>query len=166
MAVGGRATTSLKPFKELYGLDGAVISAVDLVKGIGICVGMKIINVKGATGNLNTNYKGKADAAVKALKECDFVYLHIEAPDECGHRQQIYEKIRAIELIDKIVVKRVLSGLKKKGSHFVFADYARPSPRRFPQGPFEGACALSSFKAISLDNKFSYDEQGQAEGII
>ncbi|MDD4003397.1 MAG: cofactor-independent phosphoglycerate mutase [Clostridia bacterium] len=152
---------SLKPFKELYGLDGAVISAVDLVKGIGICAGMKIINVVGATGNLDTNYKGKADAAIKALQGCDFVYLHIEAPDECGHRQQVYNKIRAIEFIDKIIVKRVLSGLKKLNQPFtmlITPDHPTPlSTRTHSREPVPYLLFRSN---KPQDNKFSYDEQG------
>lgn len=77
----------LDSFYEKYGLIGSVISAVDLVKGIGICAGLKAVNVKGATGNINTNYEGKADAALSELKSGqNFVYIHIEAPDECGHQ--------------------------------------------------------------------------------
>lgn len=76
----------LSPFSEKFGLKGAVISAVDLIKGIGKLTGMDVINIPGATGYIDTNFDGKAEAAVKALKDHDFIYLHVEAPDECGHR--------------------------------------------------------------------------------
>jgi len=99
----------LDNFYEKYGLKGSVISAVDLVKGIGICAGMKVIEVNGATGNIHTNFEGKADAAISEITGGqDFVYIHIEAPDECGHQGNISCKIKAIELIDKRVVKRIL----------------------------------------------------------
>jgi len=99
---------SLDSFKDKYGIDGSVISAVDLVKGIGICAGLRSIDVKGATGNIDTNFSGKADAAIKEIEDGqDFVYIHIEAPDECGHKGSIGQKIRAIELIDEKVVKKI-----------------------------------------------------------
>jgi len=103
----------LPTFKEKYGLKGSVISAVDLVKGIGLFAGLNLINVEGATGNLDTNYRGKAEAALQALKSSqDFIYLHVEAPDECSHRFETENKIRAIEAIDQEVVKTVIDGLR------------------------------------------------------
>lgn len=104
---------SMPLFIEKYGLCGSVISAVDLIKGIGIVSGMKAIDVEGATGNIHTNFKGKAEAALKELREGrDFVYIHIEAPDECGHQGQLEDKIRAIELIDSEVLGTLLQGLE------------------------------------------------------
>ena len=83
-----------------------MISAVDLVKGIGICAGLKPVDVKGATGNIHTDFEGKARAALNELENGqDFVYIHIEAPDECGHQGDFKEKIRAIELIDNKVIR-------------------------------------------------------------
>lgn len=159
---------SLKPFKELYGLKGAVISAVDLVKGIGKCADMEIINVKGATGNINTNYKGKANAALKALKNgCDFVYVHIEAPDECGHRRQIFEKVRAIELIDEFVVKTVVEGLNKTGEPYtvlVTPDHPTPlSTMTHSRDPVPFMLYRSDRPA---QNGFSYDEQGAKDSKV
>lgn len=109
----GQGTKPAIPlFYDKYKKKGAVISAVDLIKGIGICGGMKIIDVQGATGNINTNFWGKAQAAIKELKgDTDFVYLHIEAPDECGHRQEIDNKVKSIELIDSQVVRPIMEGL-------------------------------------------------------
>ncbi len=100
-------------FCEKYGVSGAVISAVDLIKGLGVYAGMDIINVDGATGLYNTNYEGKADACIKALKTHDFVYLHVEAPDEAGHEGDFDLKVRTIEDFDRRVVGRVLRNLEQ-----------------------------------------------------
>jgi 2,3-bisphosphoglycerate-independent phosphoglycerate mutase len=108
---------SVPKFKKKYGLKGALISAVDLTKGLGICAGFDIINVKGATGYIDTNYIGKANAALRALKTCGFVYVHVEAPDEAGHNGDIKAKIQAIEDFDKKVVGTIMKGIKK------FSDY-------------------------------------------
>lgn len=116
-------------FIEKYGLCGSVISAVDLIKGIGIASGMKAVNVEGATGNIKTNFKGKAEAALKELREGrDIVYLHIEAPDECGHQGQLREKIRAIELIDSLVLGTLLEGLEKMGDYRIMVLPDHPTP--------------------------------------
>ena len=97
-----------------------MISAVDLVKGIGILAGMKVIDVDGATGNYDTNFTGKADAALHALLHdgLDFVYIHMEAPDECGHQGDIAHKIYSIEQIDEKVVGRLYAGLSAAGEDF------------------------------------------------
>jgi len=99
-------------FRDLYGLEGGVISAVDLIKGIGTYAGFRPIHVDGATGYLDTNYRGKAEGALKGLEDLDFIFLHVEAPDEAGHNGDYREKIEAIELFDKKVVGTVLEGLK------------------------------------------------------
>ncbi|MDR2201510.1 MAG: cofactor-independent phosphoglycerate mutase [Clostridiales bacterium] len=119
----------LKKFSDLYGKTGAVISAVDLIKGIGISAGLKSIDVAGATGTLNTNFEGKAAAAVDALKKYDYVYLHIEAPDECGHQGDRPGKIRAVELIDKKIVKPLRAFLKARAEPYrilITPDHATP----------------------------------------
>jgi len=123
---GGGRKPSLPSFKNKYGLAGAVISAVDLVKGIGIYAGMKIISVPGATGLYDTNYEGKADAALKALEENDLVFVHVESPDEAGHEKDVNLKIKAIEDFDKKVVGRILSGLKEPYAIAVLPDHATP----------------------------------------
>lgn len=99
-------------FKDLYGKTGAIISAVDLVKGLGVYAGFDIIDVPGATGYLDTNYDGKAQYALEALKTHDFVIIHVESPDEAGHMGNIKAKIQAIEDFDKKVVGNVLNGIK------------------------------------------------------
>ena len=98
----------MRTLKDLYGISGAVISAVDLIHGIGIYAGMKSIHVKGATGLYDTNYEGKAQAALDALKEVDLVFLHIEASDEAGHEGDVDLKIKTIEYLDHRVVKTIM----------------------------------------------------------
>lgn len=120
----------LPSFTEKWGIKGAVISAVDLIKGIGICAGMKSIDVEGATGNVHTNYKGKADAAIKAFDDgYDLVYVHVEAPDECGHRAELDNKIMSVELIDERILKPVYDHLASKKEDFkimILPDHPTP----------------------------------------
>jgi 2,3-bisphosphoglycerate-independent phosphoglycerate mutase len=119
-------------FSDKYGLTGAVISAVDLIKGIGIYAGLRPIYVEGATGYLNTNYLGKANAALRALGKFDFVFLHVEAPDEAGHSGNYKEKIEAIENFDHKVVGPVLEGLREHPDYrvMVVSDHLTPIVRR------------------------------------
>ena len=104
---------SIPKFKDKYNLKGALISAVDLTKGLGICAGFDILNVKGATGYIDTNYIGKANAALRALKKYDILYVHVEAPDEAGHNGDIKAKIKAIEDFDLKVVGTILKCIEK-----------------------------------------------------
>lgn len=107
---------SLPSFRERFGLSGAIISAVDLVKGLGRSAGLEVIEVPGATGFLDTNYQGKAEALLKAIEALDFVFLHLEAPDEAGHSGDIQTKIQAIEQFDARIIQPVIAGLEgKKG---------------------------------------------------
>jgi 2,3-bisphosphoglycerate-independent phosphoglycerate mutase len=101
---------------------------VDLIKGIGVCAGMKIIEVEGATGNVHTNYAGKAKAALEELADGqDFAYIHVEAPDECGHRNELENKVLSIELIDREIVGTLLEGLKgQKFKIMVLPDHPTP----------------------------------------
>ena len=98
----------MKTLKSKFGISGAVISAVDIIKGLGIFAGMDVIEVEGATGLTDTNYEGKAEAAIKAIKDHDLVYVHVEATDEAGHAGDIDLKIKALEYLDKRVVKIIL----------------------------------------------------------
>jgi 2,3-bisphosphoglycerate-independent phosphoglycerate mutase len=103
----------MKPLSETYPIrTGAVISAVDLIKGIGIYAGLKSINVPGATGLYNTNYEGKAQAALKALRETDFVYVHVEASDEAGHEGDVLLKVKTIENLDNRLLKPILEAIE------------------------------------------------------
>ena len=120
----------LPNFKDKWGINGTVISAVDLIKGIGLCAGMKSIDVEGATGNVHTNYDGKAQAAIEAFKDgAEFIYVHVEGPDECGHRAEIDNKVLSIELIDKKILCPVYEYLKSTGEDFkilVLPDHPTP----------------------------------------
>lgn len=109
----------LPNFQEKWGLKAAMISAVDLIKGIALCAGMTSVDVSGATGNLNTNYAGKANAAIRAFEDgYDYVYVHVEAPDECGHRAEAENKVRAIEQIDQKILSPVYTYLQETGEAF------------------------------------------------
>ncbi len=123
---GGGGKPSMPSFKEKYGLKAAVISAVDLVKGIGIYAGMKIVNVPGATGMYDTNYEGKAGAALKALKDNDLVFVHVEAPDEAGHARDYVQKVKTIEDLDKRLLGRILEGLKEPYTIAILPDHPTP----------------------------------------
>jgi 2,3-bisphosphoglycerate-independent phosphoglycerate mutase len=123
---GGGKKPSMPSFKEKYGLKAAVISAVDLVKGIGIYTGMKIIDVSGATGRDDTNYEGKADASLKALEDNDMVFVHVEAPDEAGHAKDYKLKVKTIEDFDNRLLGRILKGLKEPYAIAVLPDHPTP----------------------------------------
>jgi len=109
----------LPSFKETFGVDGAVISAVDLVKGLGVLAQLKVPHVPGATGYLDTDYAAKVEVALKTLAQHDFVYLHIEAPDEAGHEGDLGKKVRALEDFDAQVVAPILEALPALGPHTV-----------------------------------------------
>ena len=125
----GRAPR-MSTFREGYGLTGAVISAVDLVKGIGLYAGLDVIPVEGATGYIDTNYRGKAEAALEALRTRDFVYLHVEAPDEASHSGRLDHKIQAIEEFDAKVVGTVLEGIREFGDFRILCMPDHPTPLR------------------------------------
>lgn len=121
---------ALTPFLEKTGLKGAVISAVDLIQGIGRCAGMEVVKVEGATGTFETNFAGKAAAAIDVLRRgADYVYVHIEAADECGHHGQLKEKIYSIEQIDRQVIQPVFDYLEGCGEDYailVLPDHPTP----------------------------------------
>ncbi len=120
----------LSLFSEKYGVSGTMISAVDLLKGIGVGAGMQVVEVPGATGTVETNFDGKAQAAIDAFKNgTDFVYIHMEAPDECGHHGDLEGKIKSIELIDEKVVGPVTDYLRSTGEDFkVLITPDHPTP--------------------------------------
>jgi 2,3-bisphosphoglycerate-independent phosphoglycerate mutase len=123
---------ALPSFREKYGLSGSVISAVDLIKGIGITLGLNSVAVPGATGYLDTNYQGKAERALQELEKKDFVFLHVEAPDEASHSGNIADKIRAIEDFDRKVVKPVIEGMNRFPEYavMVLPDHRTPLSRK------------------------------------
>ena len=120
----------LPDFTEKWGVSGTVISAVDLIKGIGLCAGMKSVDVEGATGNVHTNYDGKAQAAIQAFRDgAEFVYIHVEGPDECGHRAETDNKVLSVELIDQKILAPVYEYLKATAEDFkilVLPDHPTP----------------------------------------
>jgi 2,3-bisphosphoglycerate-independent phosphoglycerate mutase len=119
---------SLPTFKQKYSLDGALVSAVDLMRGIGIYAGFEILEVPGITGYLDTNYVGKAEASLNALKKVDLAYIHVEAPDEAGHSGNYMDKIKAIEDFDALVVGTVLRGIESFDEYriLLLPDHATP----------------------------------------
>ncbi len=143
---------SLPSFEKKWGVSASVVSAVDLIKGIGLCAEMEVLDVEGATGNYHTNYKGKADAAIDAFKRGrEFVYVHVEAPDECGHRGEFDVKHLAIEKIDSLILKPVLEYLEGCGDDFkimVLPDHPTPldirthSPEPVPFFIYDPKCKV------------------------
>lgn len=150
----------LSPFSEKFGLKGAVISAVDLIKGIGKLTGMDVINIPGATGYIDTNFDGKAEAAVKALKDHDFIYLHVEAPDECGHRFELKNKVKSIELIDEKILGPVLGALEQYGDYKVMILPDHPTPVSLKTHTRDAVPFLIYRKQCPIDNPYSFDEEG------
>ena len=128
---GAGTKPSLSNFREKTGLNGTMISAVDLLKGIAVGAGMAVAEVEGATGSLHTNYRGKAEAAVKALLEDgqDFVYIHVEAPDEMGHQGSMTDKVTAIEYLDSRIIAPVKAAMDASGEDYrmlVLPDHPTP----------------------------------------
>ncbi|MGN1047286.1 MAG: cofactor-independent phosphoglycerate mutase [Eubacteriales bacterium] len=163
----------LPSFKEKWGLDASVISAVDLIKGIGICAGMESIDVDGATGNVHTNYKGKADAAIDAFRRGkELVYVHVEAPDECGHRAETENKVLSVELISEKILKPVYEYLCASGEDFkimILPDHPTPVAIRthsMEPVPFmiysskETFDGVSSFREDTAEEKNNYIPNG------
>ncbi len=156
---------SMPTFQEKYGLKGAMISAVDLLKGIGTYAGMEVISVPGATGNIDTNYEGKVNAALESLRRLDFVYLHIEAPDEAAHEGDLKQKIRAIELFDIEVVGPLIEGLRSRGEPWrvlLMPDHATPlSIRTHIREPVPFAIMGTGIKPDSVER---FDEASARQG--
>ena len=128
---GAGTKPMLSSFEEKTGKKGLMVSAVDLLKGIAVGAGMGVVEVEGANGGLHTNYAGKVDAALKALTKdgYDFVYIHVEAPDEMGHQGSVERKVQAIEYLDEKVIKPVVDALNEKGEDFrmlVLPDHPTP----------------------------------------
>lgn len=121
---------ALAPFEKIRRLKGGIISAVDLVKGIGMLADMQVIDVEGATGNYDTDFKGKANAAINALESgLDFVYIHMEAPDECGHHGDEKHKVYSIEQIDQVVIPTLIAGFERIGEDYaILVTPDHPTP--------------------------------------
>ena len=118
----------MSPFPERYGLSGSVVAAVDLIKGIGSYAGLRVVNVPGATGYTDTNFRGKGEFALRELAERDFVLIHVEAPDEAGHNGDAEEKVRAIERIDAEIVGPLLTSARNEGDLRMLVLPDHPTP--------------------------------------
>lgn len=119
---------ALRPFEALYGIKGGMVSAVDLLKGIANCAGMEVAEVPGATGYIDTDFEGKAKAALDLLTRNDLVYVHFEAPDECGHRNEPKNKVKAIEMIDSRVLPILEKGLEQYEDYKILLLPDHPTP--------------------------------------
>jgi len=143
----------LDKFMDKYGLNGSVISAVDLIKGLGICAGLTAETVPGATGNITTDFSGKARRALDVLHGGkDFVYVHVEAPDEAGHRGELETKIRAIEEIDEKVVKEIIAGLQDFPDFKVMVLSDHPTPLSLRTHTREAVPFVICHKGADLSN--------------
>lgn len=166
---GAGTRPALSSFEEKTGKKGVMISAVDLLKGIAVGAGMTNISVEGANGGLNTNYQGKAEAAVKALTEdgYDFAYIHVEAPDEMGHQGSYERKIQAIQYIDENIVKYVSEELEKQGVDFrmlVLPDH--PTPVRIRTHSSEPVPYMLYDSTEKKNETWNYNEkEAEAGGI-
>ena len=158
----------LTPPHDVLGQKGAMISAVDLLKGIAVGAGMKVIEVEGANGGLDTNYEGKADAAVDVLLNggCDFAYIHLEAPDEMGHQGSYERKVKAIENLDKRIIKRVVEKMEAAGEDFrmlVLPDH--PTPVAIRTNVSDPVPYMLYDSTDKKNNTWSYNEKdGEASG--
>ncbi|MCD7856070.1 MAG: cofactor-independent phosphoglycerate mutase [Clostridiales bacterium] len=164
---GAGTKPALDKFEDKTGKKGVMISAVDLLKGIAVGAGMKVVEVEGANGGLETNYEGKALAAVEALKEgYDFVYIHVEAPDEMGHQGSIEKKIKAIENLDQRVIKVVKTELEKAGLDFrmaVLPDHPTPIACRTHTSEPIPYMIYDSTKPLNETHKYN-EKEGKASG--
>jgi 2,3-bisphosphoglycerate-independent phosphoglycerate mutase len=159
---GSGKTPDMPTLEERFGITGAVITAVDLIKGIGVYAGMKVINVPGATGYIDTNYKAKADYALKALEEVDLVFIHVESPDEMGHEGNLQNKIRAIEDLDKKVIGRIMEKMKGDYVISVFSDHPTPiTVKTHVPDPVPFAIYR---KGIEPDGVQTFDEKSAKKG--
>ena len=158
---------NMKTLKEQYGITGAVISAVDLIKGLGVYAGLDVIDVPGATGLIDTNYEGKADACLKALDDHDFVFVHVEASDEAGHARDLKQKILAIEYLDSRLIARVMKGLEDRGIEATVAvlpDHLTPVAQgNHVHGPVPVAILNPR---LAPDSVQTYDESACASGSL
>jgi 2,3-bisphosphoglycerate-independent phosphoglycerate mutase len=156
----------METMQKLYGVSGAMISAVDLLYGIGKYAGMKAIKVEGSTGLYDTNYEGKAKAAVEALKEVDLVYLHIEASDEAGHEGNVDLKIKTIEYLDQRVVKYIVEETAKMNEEVAIAILPdHPTPCNLKTHTHEAVPFMIYHPNAKPDAVLTYDEEATKQGF-
>jgi 2,3-bisphosphoglycerate-independent phosphoglycerate mutase len=157
----------MQTLQERFGIRGAAITAVDLIKGLAIYAGMKPITVPGATGLYDTNFEGKADAALEALEEVDFVYIHVEAADEAGHERDLALKIRCIEDLDRRLIERVLEGLERKGWEATVAVLPdHPTPIAYGNHTREPVPVAIRSPRLPADSVACFDEESVKGGSL
>ncbi len=157
----------METLKDLYGRTGAVVSAVDLVQGIGVLAGMEKIVVEGATGLYDTNYEGKAAAALDAIRRCDLVYVHVEATDEAGHAKDLPLKIRCIEYLDHRLVRPILEGLEKDGLDCAVAVLPdHPTPVESGAHASDPVPVAIRIPGVAPDACQRYDEESVKAGAL
>ena len=162
---GQGVTPELPNFKEQYGLDAAVITGVDLLKGIGVFAGMEVIDVPGATGFFDTDYKAKGEYGIEALKRNDVLFIHIEAPDEAGHAQLTDEKIKAIERIDEFIVGPIIESIKDTDfKAAILPDH--PTPISIGTHTRDDVPIIMYSSDKSGDECESFDEVGVLKGSV
>jgi 2,3-bisphosphoglycerate-independent phosphoglycerate mutase len=154
----------LPDFYKKYGVKGSVIAAVDLIRGIAKLAGLDVINVKGATGFLDTNYEGKADAALKSLEDKDFVFIHVEAPDEAGHSGDLELKIKAIEDLDRKLLGRLLE--KIGGDYRILVMPDHPTPIRIKTHTNKPVPFILFGKGVKSNAICEYSERKAKESNI
>jgi 2,3-bisphosphoglycerate-independent phosphoglycerate mutase len=163
---GEGRTPAMATLRERYGLSGALISAVDLLKGIGTCAGLEIIKVEGATGYLDTNYQGKAEAALAAAARHDLVFVHVEAPDEAGHQGSLDNKIRAIEDFDSKIVQPIVDGLQSTEFRLALAmDHLTPLAIRTHAADPVPVVLYDSRRPLAGTGRYS-EKEGAAAGRL
>lgn len=148
----------LDSFEKLYGMKGAVISGVDLINGIGINAGLDIINVPGATGFLDTNFKGKAEYAIKALDDHDYIFIHVEAPDEAGHMGSVEEKIKASENINTLILPILLEYAKNNDGVRILVTPDHPTPINIKTHTSKPVPAIIYGNSVRADKNTKYSE--------
>jgi len=157
------------PLTEKYHLRGGVISAVDLLNGIGVYAGLDVLRVEGATGYIDTNYRGKGEKALECLRERDFVFVHVEAPDEMGHEGNVQGKVKAIENFDEKVVGAVLAGLAAFDAWriLVLCDHPTPIACRTHVADPSPFVVLSSLAEENRKNGAGYSEsEAKRSGVF
>lgn len=158
---------NLPNINEKYGIDGCVISAVDLIKGIGFFAGIESLNVEGATGNIHTNFEGKAEAAIQAYKNGkDFIYLHLEGTDECSHQGSLENKIKCAEFIDQRCIKPIVEYLESTGERFkilIVPDHRTPLSIRTHSSDPVPYLIYDSRNETAIDDKKQFNEKSAYE---
>ncbi len=153
-------------FIDAFGLSGGIISAVDLLKGIGKVIGLDPVRVEGATGYYDTNYEGKAQAAIEVLEKEDFVFVHVEAPDEAGHNGEMMEKINAVEKFDRLITTKIINWLKGRYDYRILILPDHPTPVKKRTHTADPVPFAMEGKGIEPDNVTVFSENAAKAGSM